>query len=377
MRTIGLTKVFKKVRVLQTLPLWILLPFCLFTFIPLSAQTAISTYQPGVTSEGFVYFLPKTAINITIQVEKATYTPGDFCKYAERYLRIKDVAQEPSVEYRITNIRQEAFAVADTTKRYAVKFDARTSASNIQLSDDGILLAINAEVKSEKQETRNLSSAEYSLTSINNPRQYMSEEILAAGSTAKMAELTAQEIYDIRESQNMLTRGQADYMPKDGEQLRLMLEELKLRDNALTSLFTGVTVRDTTEYTLTIIPDKDSIREVLFRFSKRLGLLDKDDLAGVPYYINIENLKTVPPVDTTNPKKKAKQESGIYVNIPGKLRSTVADASHALVTNDFLAGQFGNVELLSGALFNKKFTTHLRLHPLSGGVEKLEADQPR
>jgi len=377
MRTIGLTKVFKKVRVLQTLPLWILLLFCLFTFIPLSAQTAISTYQPGVTSEGFVYFLPKTAINITIQVEKATYTPGDFCKYAERYLRIKDVAQEPSVEYRITNIRQEAFAVADTTKRYAVKFDARTSASNIQLSDDGILLAINAEVKSEKQETRNMSSAEYSLSSIKNPRQYMSEEILAAGSTAKMAELTAQEIYDIRESQNMLTRGQADYMPKDGEQLRLMLEELKLRDNALTSLFTGVTVRDTTEYTLTIIPDKDSIREVLFRFSKRLGLLDKDDLAGVPYYINIENLKTVPPVDTTNPKKKAKQESGIYVNIPGKLRSTVADASHALVTNDFLAGQFGNVELLSGALFNKKFTTHLRLHPLSGGVEKLEADQPR
>ena len=377
MRTIGLTKVFKKVRVLQTLPLWILLPFCLFTFIPLSAQTAISTYQPGVTSEGVVYFLPKTAINITIQVEKATYTPGDFCKYAERYLRIKDVAQEPSVEYRITNIRQEAFAVADTTKRYAVKFDARTSASNIQLSDDGILLAINAEVKSEKQETKNMSSAEYSLSSIKNPRQYMSEEILAAGSTAKMAELTAQEIYDIRESQNMLTRGQADYMPKDGEQLRLMLEELKLRDNALTSLFTGVTVRDTTEYTLTIIPDKDSIREVLFRFSKRLGLLDKDNLAGVPYYINIENLKTVPPVDTTNPKKKAKQESGIYVNIPGKLRSTVADASHALVTNDFLAGQFGNVELLSGALFNKKFTTHLRLHPLSGGVEKLEADQPR
>ena len=377
MRTIGLTKVLKRVRVLQTLPLCALLPFCLFTFIPLSAQTAISTYQPGVTSEGFVYFLPKTAINITIQVEKATYTPGDFCKYAERYLRIKDVAQEPSVEYRITNIRQEAFAVADTTKRYAVKFDARTSASNIQLSDDGILLAINAEVKSEKQETRNMSSAEYSLSSIKNPRQYMSEEILAAGSTAKMAELTAQEIYDIRESQNMLTRGQADYMPKDGEQLRLMLEELKLRDNALTSLFTGVTVRDTTEYTLTIIPDKDSIREVLFRFSKRLGLLDKDDLAGVPYYINIENLKTVPPVDTTNPKKKAKQESGIYVNIPGKLRSTVADASHALVTNDFLAGQFGNVELLSGALFNKKFTTHLRLHPLSGGVEKLEADQPR
>lgn len=378
MRIIGLSKVSKRVRVLQALPLCLLLPFFLLSFLPLSAQTAISAYQPGVTSEGVVYFLPKTAIKITVQVEKVAYTPGDFCKYAERYLRIKDVAQEPSVEYRITAIRQEAFAVADTTKRFAVKFDARTSASNIQLSDDGILLAINSEVKSEKQ------AAEYSLTSHLlplpskiNPRQYMSEEILAAESTAKMAELTAQEIYDIRESLNMLTRGQADYMPKDGEQLRLMLAELKLRDNALTSLFTGVIDRDTTEHALTIIPEKDSIREVLFRFSKRLGFVDKDDLAGVPYYIYIENLKTVPPVDTTNPKKKAKQESGIYVNIPGKLRSTVADATQTIITNDFLAGQFGNVELLSGALFNKKYTTHLRLHPLSGGVEKLEADQPR
>ena len=42
-----------------------------------------------------------------------------------------------------------------------------------------------------------------------------------------------------------------------------------------------------------------------------------------------------------------------------------------------MAGQFGNVELLSGALFNKKYTTHLRLHPLSGAVEKLDAEQPK
>ena len=347
----------------------------LFVYSPLYAQTAISTYQPGVTSEGVVYFLPKTAIRITIQVEKTTYTPGDFCKYAERYLRIKNVAQEPSVSYRITAIRQEAFAIADTTKRYAVKFDARTSASNVRLSDDGILLAINTDAMnltaSNQQPITN------SPQIIPNPHQYMSEEILAAGSTAKMAELTAQEIYDIRESQNMLTRGQADYMPKDGEQLRLMLEELKLRDNALTSLFTGITVCDTTEQMLTVIPDKDTIRDILFRFSKRLGVVEKDNLAGVPYYIYIENLKTVPPADNTNPKKKAKQESGIYVNIPGKLRSIISDATQQLVTDDFSAGQFGNVELLSGALFNKKYTTHLRLHPLSGAVEKLDAEQPK
>ena len=47
------------------------------------AQTVISQYKPGVTSEGAVYYLPKTAIRSTLLVEKTTYTPGEFCKYCQ------------------------------------------------------------------------------------------------------------------------------------------------------------------------------------------------------------------------------------------------------------------------------------------------------
>ena len=106
--------------------------FHLFTFSPLTAQTVTTPYQPGITSEGAVYFLPKTAIRITVQIEKTTYTPGDFGKYADRYLRLKDVPAEPSVSYRITGIRQEAVSTADTNKRFAVKFDPKTVAAAFQ-----------------------------------------------------------------------------------------------------------------------------------------------------------------------------------------------------------------------------------------------------
>ena len=41
-----------------------------------------------MTSEGAVYYLPKTAIRVTLKIEKTTYTPGEFCKYSEKYLRI-------------------------------------------------------------------------------------------------------------------------------------------------------------------------------------------------------------------------------------------------------------------------------------------------
>ena len=350
-----------------------------------SAQTVSSFYQPGVTAEGAVYFLPKTAVRVTVEVEKTTYTPGDLCQYAERYLRLRDVSPTPSVGYRITAIRQEPVAVADTTKRYAVKFDPRTSATNIRLSDDGVLVGINTEVRGEKQEVRDytqpknnsLTSHSSPLTSKLNPRQFMSEDALAAGSTSKMAELIAQDIYEIRDSRNQLVRGQADNMPKDGEQLRLMLNQLDLQDRALTSLFAGTTVSDTTRHTFLIVPDSVIVRDILFRFSQKLGLVDADDLAGVPYYINIDDLSTVPAPAPVDPRKKLKPIDGIFVNIPGRLRATVSDGQQAIITSEFPAGQFGNVELLSGSLFNKRFTTRLWLNPLSGAIERLDAEQPK
>ncbi|SEG04916.1 protein of unknown function [Xylanibacter ruminicola] len=341
------------------------------------SQTLVASYHPGVTSEGAIYYLPKTALRITVQVERSSFTPGEFCKYAERYLRMKDVITEPAINYSIITIQQEPVAVADTSKCYAIKFDARTSACNVRLSADGILLGINTDEKIAAPWSSAVNQKKNGRKELINPRSYLSEEILAAGSTAKMAELIAQEIYEIRESRNLLTRGQADYMPKDGEQLRLMLNKLEEQNLALTSLFTGVTVSDTTEYTFTITPNKDIENQILFRLSDKLGIVDADDLAGVPYYINIENLKTVPPVEVIDPKKKQKQANGVYVNIPGKLRSTISNVQGMMVSNEFPAGQFGNVELLSGALFNKRYTTHLQLHPISGAVEKLQADQPK
>ena len=314
-------------------------------------QTALSDYRPGVTSEGAVYFLPKTAIRVSVLIEKSTYTPGDFSNYAMRYLRLKDVALEPSTIYRVVAVSQSPYALPDTTKAYAVKFNAKTVAANLALSDDGILLAINAKPKEQEQPQPFLAAPKQKKE---NPRQFMSEDILAAGSTAKMAELTAREIYDLRENKNLLIKGQADFMPHDGAQMKLMLERLDQQDKALTSLFSGTTVKDTTETILTIIPDGNINKQVLFRLSQRRGLVDADDLSGEPYYVTVEDLKTVPPVNQEMAAKKKKQpESGIYVNVAGRMRSTIFKGKQNFSVKDFPAGQFGNVELLSGELFNK------------------------
>ena len=342
--------------------------------LPLQAQTVADAYVPGKTAEGIVYFLPKTTVRVTVRIEKETYTPGDFAPYAERFLRLSGVSMEPSVNYRIISIAQSAFGVRDAEKAYAIRLNKKTAAVNVAQADDGVLLAVNAEANPREEYVPFKAAPKPAAV---NPRQFMNEEILAAGSTAKMAQLTAQEIYDIRDSRSQLIKGQADFMPKDGEQMKLMLSQMDQQDQALTSLFAGTTVRDTTEQVFVITPDSELQQQLLFRFSRHFGLVDADDVSGAPYYISINNLTQLPPTDEAAAKKQKKAANGLYYNVPGKLRSTVWKGSEAVSKEDFPAAQFGKVELLSGDLFNKHYGTRLWLNPLTGDIDKLEAEQPK
>ena len=73
-------------------------------------------------------------------------------------------------------------------------------------------------------------------------------------------------------------------MPKDGTQLRIMMENLDAQERALLQTFEGTMVSDTVETIITYVPQPDEERIVLFRFSQHLGITDADDvkMAGSP-----------------------------------------------------------------------------------------------
>jgi len=343
-----------------------------------SAQTDVRPYLPGTSQEGITYCLTKTAVRAVVQVEKTAYTPGELAHYAGKYLNRSDVQTSPHTAFRIVSAKLSPFGMADTTKMFVVRLNPKTAATNVAKADDGRLLAINAEpekeqelipfVKGERQEQPDV-------------RRYMTEEMTNAGTSAKRAELAAIEIFDIRDSKNQLNRGQADFMPKDGEQLRIMLDNLNRQELALTQLFEGTTSKDTTEYVFTFCPATDTTRTVLFRFSERWGMTDAEDYSGQPFFLNVENMKALPvPVVPADKKKKKTQHNpnALYVNMPGRMHVTLTDISgRRLAGQDFNAGQFGNVDMLSSELFNKKFTTHITFDPIAGGILHIEAEQPK
>lgn len=320
--------------------------------------------------EGASYYLPKTAIRLTVLVEKTTYTPGDFAIYAGRYMK-EEALSEPTTEYRIISTQLESFGVPDPAKQYTARLDPKVSITTIDKDESGILIGVNTTGNRAKEHQHFVPAPKpMPLT----PRDYMTQDILAAGSTAKMAELTALEIYDIRESRSLLNKGQADFMPQDGEQLRLMLANLDTQERALTQLFYGITTKDTTETEIVYVPEKETGRDVLYRFSEKLGVVDKDDLAGTPYYIAVEDLNsTVGTVfSTSDTSTDERDNSGINICLPGKIRVTLGQDNRPTARYELYAAQFGRTETLSTALFNKRTTTSIRLSSVTGNAEQIE-----
>lgn len=335
-------------------------------------MTVVLTAKAQIPVEGSLYYLPKTELRFKLLIEKSTFTPGEFANYSSRFLR-KDASNVSSTDYKIIGVSMYQTAIPDTTKLFFVPIDKKHTIFSVEKSENGILTAIN-----EKGVTPTVPEefVPAKQAAVHNPHDFMSAEILSAGSTSKMAELTAREIYDIRDSRNQLSRGEADFMPKDGEQLRIMLESLNRQEEILTQAFQGVVVKDTLEKEVVFCPEKDQTdKQMLFRFSKKLGLVDNDDMAGSPYYIYIEDLKIVDEIQTqAEGEKRSKNDMGIIVNMPGKIRVTVSEGNKAINNFEVYAAQFGNLESISSNLFGKKFTTHLRLNPVTGIVEHMEVE---
>ena len=243
----------------------------------------------------------------------------------------------------------------------------------LHVSDNGVLLSVNMDPAPNKEEPLFTPARKPAPL---NPRDYMSEDILAAGSKAKMAQLCAEEIYTIRTSRNDLTRGTAETMPKDGEQLKLMLASLSTQEKALRQLFEGVTEVDTTEHVVTVMADMPTTGQLAFRFSETFGMTAADDFSGSPYYISVADLHQTPE-DTRTEKEKIiqKDDPGLFINVPGKAHVVLFNANKTVKEMDVFYPQFGRVEALSASLFNKKVSTSYQLNQATGTTMHLNVQE--
>ena len=333
------------------------------------SQTEIEPFVPGVTTDGVRYFLPRTAFRVVIIVEKTVTIPGELNKYAYKYMHLPNVPTQTTTEYRIKSIELQPYGIPDKTKAYSIKLKPRTVAPMLSLTRDGVLMGINTEVSEDV--LPQLPEA-VPAPALLNARKYMNQEMLMASSTAKLAELVAEEIYEIRSSRNDLVRGEADNTPKDGEQLQLMLRNLDDQDAALSTMFSGQVSKSTEVYHMQLNPNSPVDKMPLCRFSRSFGLVGSDDLSGEPVYVSIMRTDTMPDSVAIAANQDKKRQQGIFCNVPVPATFTVFDASQQYTCITIPVAQFGTTDLLGAAYFDKNATTTVVFHQSTGGVKEIK-----
>lgn len=338
----------------------------------LTAQKTVNMSAVKGNDFGVAYSLPKTSLTVYVYYTKTTKKAGEFYQYAERYLSMPNPITQDEVIYTIDGINAETKGIVDKSKSYLVEFRSGSVASFLTLTEDGVICAINDNYTFTP---KLVFEPEQPNTALPDPRKFLSEEILRAGSSAKQAELIAKQIYRLRESRNSILTGEADNMPPDGDAYKVVMSQLDEQEKALTSMFIGTEVQEKGMKEFTLVPDeKDIDRKVIFRFSSKLGVVNPDDLSGAPVYLSLKN-KEPKQEQFLTPKEEKEMEkkfsSGIIYNIPAKAILQITYNQKDYVKEEIDVVQYGVQEVISPKKLETKNPVKVIFYPETGAIKQM------
>lgn len=351
----------------------------IIAFCGIMSATAWSQQTKLLTADkhneyGLVYTLPTTALEIEVTAKRTVKKAGPYFQYAKKFIGTDNVIKEDSEIWTITGVNVRSYGVSNTDERYLMQLKSG-AVTYICVDDNGMLLAINKEVDAPDNKTQ-LKPTEPSVENIdiNEYLQYVNEDFIASQSSAKRAQMLAENLMEIRDAKISLTRGTAESMPQDGKQLELMLNSLSHQEAAMTAAFAGITESETITRTFTYTPSNDG-KEILFRMSDFAGFVGSDDYSGDPVYIsvNVTNRGELP-VDAKGEEKKLPKDAVIY-NVPGAAVITISSLGKTLYEKEMEFAQFGVKFGLNPTLFNvKKNRSYAIFNPITGGLTDIGED---
>lgn len=333
------------------------------------AQDAVQLFPEKFNDYALNYYLPTTVVEVEFVATKTINKAGPYYQYAQKYLGTKEVITENSEKWTLDRASMITHGVANTENRYQLTFKAGQT-PYIFVNPEGCIISVNTAPDSIAPNT--FPPVEEDVISNIDTKKALSEEMLMSGSTAKMAELAAKQIYRIRESRMNLLTGEADNMPADGQSLKIIIEQLDQQEAALTALFLGTT--STKHYTKRIkyMPQEDVANSVIMRFSDTYGFVDADNLSGAPIYLSVQvTEKGEYPVDNKGVVKSVPKGALAYT-IPGKATIRLQYGRNTLCEENIPVAQLGVVFGLSPSLLtSKKEPTYVIFNPATGGISEI------
>lgn len=317
------------------------------------------------------YVLPKTVIDIDVELEMTQLIAGPYANYSQKYLGMPATITSDSKTWRLVSVSAKVSSIPDNNIYYNVQLKSGAT-PYIYVSEEGVLLAVNAEPLLKESEKEVQESEMSSSPLADNSYTYaLTEEMLLSGSNIRMAELVAKQIYRLRESRTDIITGDSD-QKFDGEALKIMLQQIEEQERRLTVMFTGTKQTQRKSFKVRWIPEGECEDVVVARVSERDGLVDRENLSGEPIYISLDNVKrATTPLDSKGNPFELPENSVIY-NIPGEAELSLSYQGESLFNKKVELTQFGVKFGLAPKLFvDKKMQTYMILYPNTGAIKEI------
>ena len=116
-------------------------------------------------------------------------------------------------------------------------------------------------------------------------------------------------------------------------------------------------------------------REVLMRFSEKLGLVNADDLSGEPIYLSLINKNPQPEVVLTDREMRQLQKKfseGLVYNIPSKAQLTLTYRNEVFSNKEVDVVQYGTQDVLTSRMFDsRRQPIKVIFYPELGAIKRI------
>lgn len=339
------------------------------------AQTTQKLTATKASEYGIIYSLPTTVIDVTIETEKVVEKPGEFYRYAKKYFNTNNAIDNESQSVRLKSITLTPRGVANSQQQYLMQFKSGSTPFLI-INNENIPLAINTDEIPELVQP-NLPKPQAALPSALETKaaqQVISKEMAQSQSSAKRAEIAANQLFELRQTRQDILNGEAEQMPADGEAMQITLNNIQAQEDALIAMFMGTTQVSTDVKTITITPTDAVEREVIARISALEGVIDANNLAGEPIYLSIEIIEKGELPTNDKGISKTFPKGGVAYNIPGKIAVNVEYQGKTFSNKTIASAQHGVVFGIDPKMFSdKKAPAYLLFDPITGSIKELGA----
>jgi len=356
---------------------------------------------PG--QQGVVYALPRTVVNIEVTIDRIENYKGPYADYAQRYLGLKNVVMNNSVEYAISGITITTSPEPDPEQYYFVETGAKQAkgqkAGLLRLSDAGLILGTipdpsdtlvktvvinkggNLPTVSEKDifpevfkyyadvsvfEKVDTIIRKVSIDTMTMERQFLKRTMVEKSPEQKAKE-AADFISKIKDNRFNLITGYQE-VNYNRETLEYMDTQLKIMEKEYMKLFTGISVHKTLSFRYKYIPIANQINTEIpiFKFSRTKGTMDLDEAGGKVITIKIQRVGNTNNVSSyLGRAPKEEKEQGIYYRIPELARVIVKLDDNSTEDTQCLVNQLGLVTNLPVDKWKVLF------HEETGGIKGL------